>query len=138
MPDARAKLIAAGVPESGMGRTRSAPQGASAARRSPMRTAPHAPRRPRAASRPRQVEELEDAERAVRTRDGLARVQAVLVDDHQLAALHLALELCADEVERAGLGRHHPVAVEAADAEWTEAVRVAEGNEPTSLSATTE
>ena len=38
IPVAREKPIAAGVPESGIGRTRSASTGASAARRSPMRT----------------------------------------------------------------------------------------------------
>ena len=66
MPVARAKPIAAGVPESGIGSTRSASTGASAASRSPIRTrAPctSTPCEPRVG--PREVEELEDAERAV-------------------------------------------------------------------------
>ena len=59
-----------------------------------------------------------------------ARAHAVLVDQHQLAGRDLALELGADEVERAGLGGEHPLAVLAApEAERPEAVRVAEADQ---------
>src|SRR6185436_5695274 len=54
----------------------------------------------------------------------------VLADDDDLARLHLALVLRADEVERARLGGHDPVPLrEPAEAERAEAVRVAERGE---------
>ena len=78
---------------------------------------------------PREIEELEDAERAALVlRHDLVRLDP-LVDDHQLARAHLALELGADEVERAGLGGDHPVAVEPPEAERPHPARVAEGDQ---------
>ena len=79
---------------------------------------------------PREIEELEDAERPWSGRDGLKGVQAVLVDDHELARRDVALELGADEVERARLRGDNPVAVEASQAQRPEAVGVAERDEP--------
>ena len=76
-----------------------------------------------------EVEELEDAERALGGGNGLAGVDAVLVDQEQLAAAELALGLGADEVERAGLGGDCPAVVEPTEDERPEAVRVAEGEE---------
>ena len=52
-----------------------------------------------------------------------------LVDQHQLAWADFALELRADEVERARLRRDDPVAVEPAEAERAHAARVAEGDQ---------
>ena len=79
----------------------------------------------------REVEELPDAERAaVRPLERLDRVQAVGVGEDELARLHLAHELRADEVERARLGGDDPVVVDAPDHERAEAVRVAERDEP--------
>ena len=60
----------------------------------------------------------------------LRRVEAVGVGDDELAGRDLAHELGADEVERARLGGEDPVVVDAADHERPEAVRVAEGDEP--------
>ena len=48
------------------------------------------------------------------------------VDQHRLAALHLAHELGADEVECAGLGCDDPVVIDTAEHERAEAERVAE------------
>ena len=56
-------------------------------------------------------------------------VQPVVVDDHELAGAHLALERRADEVERARLGGDDGVVAEPAEHERPEAVRVAEGEE---------
>ena len=56
-------------------------------------------------------------------------MHAVLGDEEQLAAAELALGLGADQVERAGLGRHRPAVVEFPEDERAEAVRVAEGEE---------
>ena len=59
----------------------------------------------------------------------LRRVQAVLVDDDELAGPDVALEVGADQVERAGLGGDDPVVAEPAERERPEPVRVAEGDE---------
>jgi hypothetical protein len=80
--------------------------------------------------RAREVEELEDAEGAGVVRlDRLHAAEPVAVDQHGLAALHLAHELGADEVERTRLGGDHPVAVNLTEDERTEAVRVAKGDQ---------
>ena len=80
--------------------------------------------------RPREVEELEHAERAaVRLGHGLLGAAAFVVDHDELAQADFALEPGADEVERAGLGGEHPVAVEPAEHERPEAVRVAEADQ---------
>ena len=85
------------------------------------------PGKPRVGTR--KVEELEDAERpAGILRDDLPRLDA-LVDDHQLAGTNLALELRADEVERARLGRDDPVSVEPPETEGTHAARIAKGDQ---------
>ena len=79
---------------------------------------------------PCEVEELEDAERAAVGR--LAppgRVQSLVVDDHELAGSHLALERRADEVECAALRRDDVIVAETAERKRTEAVRVAEGEQ---------
>ena len=54
---------------------------------------------------------------------------AVVVGEHELAGLDLALERRADEVERAGLGGDDGVVAEPAEHERPEAVRVAEGEQ---------
>ena len=55
--------------------------------------------------RPREVEELGDAEcAAAGGRDRLARAYAFVVDDDELARRELPLEVGADEIECAGLG----------------------------------
>jgi hypothetical protein len=56
-------------------------------------------------------------------------MDSVLVDDQQLARRDLALEVRAEEVEGAGLGGDDPAAVEPAQDERPEAVRVAEGKQ---------
>ena len=90
------------------GRPRPAPRAASC---SPIRTrAPCTSTPSRSRVGPREVEELEDAERA---RARAARRPAstctpVLVDDDQLARRDLALELRADEVERAASRTRRP------------------------------
>src|SRR6266545_7450512 len=76
--------------------------------------------------RTREIEELEDAKRAaVVHRDGLACLD-LLADHEQFAGQHLAVELRADEVERARLRRDNPVSVEAAQTEWPHPAGVAE------------
>ena len=76
-----------------------------------------------------EVEELEDAERAAAVRwNGLPRLDA-FADHEQLARPHLAFELGADQVERAGLGGDDPVAVEASEAEWAHPAGIAEGDQ---------
>ena len=78
---------------------------------------------------PREIEELEDAERAALVlRYHLVSLDP-LIDDHQLARAHLPLELGAHEVERAGLGGDHPVAIESPEAEGPHPARVAEGDQ---------
>ena len=73
----------------------------------------------------REVEELEDAERAtVVLRECLDGLDALLVHDDELARTHLALELGADEIEGARLRRDHPVGAEAAETERSHAARI--------------
>ena len=77
-----------------------------------------------------EVDELEEAERTrAGLRDRLRRLDAVLVDQDELAGRHLALVVGADEVERARLGGEHRVAVDPAQVERPEAVGVAEADE---------
>ena len=132
MPVAREKPIAAGVPESGIGSTRSALD-----RR--LGRQPLAHRDPGAVHLdavearvgPGEVEELEQAEGArgrLRRTPGTL-LDAVLVGDQQLARGDVALELGADEVERAGLRGDDGIVAEPAEHERTEAVRVAEGEQ---------
>ena len=77
----------------------------------------------------REIEELEDAERAALVlRHDLVRLDS-LVDHHQLARPDFPLEFGADEVERAGLRGDHPVAVEPPETERAHPARVAEGDQ---------
>ena len=80
---------------------------------------------------PGEVHVLEHAERAPRVLgERLHRAQSVRVDDHDLARLHVADELRLDQVQRAGLARQHEPSVgQPADAQRTEAVRVAHADE---------
>ena len=78
---------------------------------------------------PREVHVLEDAERAPRGGDGLRGVQTLGVDPDDLARLHVADDLGADEVERARLGRDRPVVAQSTERERTESARVAKRNE---------
>src|SRR5207245_8409521 len=72
---------------------------------------------------------LEDAERpASILRDDLPGFHA-LVDDHQLAGTHLTFELRADEIERARLGRYHPVSVQPAETQGPHPARIAKGDQ---------
>src|SRR5439155_2145247 len=78
---------------------------------------------------PREIEELEDAERATFVlRYDLPRLDS-LVDNHQLARSQLSLELGADQVERARLGSDDPVVVETSEAERPHSPWVAEGDQ---------
>ncbi len=80
--------------------------------------------------RPREIEELEDAEGTRRRRlDRLHAAQPVVVDEHRFAALDLAHELGADEIERTRLGGDDPVVMNFAEHERAEAVRVAKRDE---------
>jgi hypothetical protein len=73
-----------------------------------------------------EIEELEDAERSAAVgRRRLQRHHTVSVDQHGLAAIDLAHELGADEVERAGLRRGDPVVADPSEAERAHASRVA-------------
>ena len=66
--------------------------------------------------RPREVEELEDAERApLDCWDRLEGARPVVVGDQQLARPELAFEGSADQVERAALGRDDRVVPEPAE-----------------------
>src|SRR2546428_675170 len=77
----------------------------------------------------REVEDLEDAERAAGVlRDDLLRLDP-LVDDHQLAGTDLALELRADEIERTRFRGDDPVSVEPAEAKRSHSARIAEGDQ---------
>ena len=72
---------------------------------------------------PREIEELEDAERAAAAGSTACTLRSpLLVDQHRLAALDLAHELRADEIERARLGRDDPVVMDAPEHERAEAV----------------
>src|SRR5205807_2594746 len=67
---------------------------------------------------PREVEELEDAESAAAVLgDGLRRALALFVDNDQLPGTNLALQLGADQIERAGFGGDNPVTVELRETE---------------------
>ena len=79
--------------------------------------------------RPREVDVLEDAERAPPSRERLHRVRTVGVHAHDLARTHVTDELGADDVERARLRRDDPVVAEPAELERAEAERVAECHE---------
>ena len=78
--------------------------------------------------RPGQVDELEQAALGRRLGEAV-RAQAVLVDGDQLAGLDLADEGGADDVERRGLAGDDPAALEPAEHERTDALRVAGGVE---------
>ena len=78
----------------------------------------------------REVEELEDAERALAGfGQRLDRVDLGTVDHDQLAGFDLPLERRADEVERARLRGEHRVVADPSEHERAEAVRVAEAEE---------
>ena len=80
--------------------------------------------------RAREVDELEDAERAAALAlDGLHRPATVLVDDHELARRQLLHELCADQVEGAALRGEDPVVLEPPERERPDAVGIAEPDE---------
>ena len=89
---------------------------------------------------PREIEELEDAERAAaRAGSTACTVCSPLPSTtHGSRRVDLAHELGADEIERARLRRDDPVVVDAPEHERAEAVRVAEGDERPSESATIE
>ncbi len=55
-----------------------------------------------------EVDVLEDAEPLALAPERLDAAHALLIDDDDLAGLHVAHELGADDVERAGLRRQHP------------------------------
>ena len=80
---------------------------------------------------PREIDVLEDAEAELVLRhEGLDRAQAVFVDDDDFARLDVADELRAgDDVEGAAFAREQPRAVDLADAERTEAERVAHADD---------
>ena len=77
--------------------------------------------------RAREVDVLEHAHRRPRFRgaEREGRGQPARVQPHHLARFHLAHELRPQLVERAALGREHVAAVQPADAERANAVRVA-------------
>ena len=114
-----------GVPDSGTGMTRSASTGCSAASRRPTstRVGLHAAAGDRGV-RAGEVDVLEQAALRLGGREAV-RAQAVLVDRDQLARLDLADEGRADDVQRGGLAGHHPAAVEPAEHQRAEALRVA-------------
>ncbi len=130
IPEAFEKPIAAGVPPSATPMTRSAVR-----RRLVREPLAHPDARavdldaadPRVGAR--EVHVLEDAERAPSRRDALRRVQTLLVDPDDLARLHVTDRVGADEVERARLGRDHPVVADATERQRPEAERVAERDE---------
>ena len=62
-------------------------------------------------------------------REGVDRLDAVVVDDDDLARLNVAHELGLNQVKRARLAREHIRAVEFADGERPEAVRVAHADQ---------
>ena len=68
---------------------------------------------------------LEDAERLALGAERAQAAQPPAPDHHHLARLDVALVGRADQVERAGLAREHPAAVEPAERERAEAARVA-------------
>ena len=78
---------------------------------------------------PREVDVLEDAERVPPRRHGLRCVQPVRVDPDDLARPDVADDLCADQVERTGLGRHHPVVADLPERQRSEPARVAKRDE---------
>jgi hypothetical protein len=57
-------------------------------------------------------------------------MQAVGVGHHQLARRDLAHELGSHQIERAGLRSEDPIVMDSSDYEWTEAMCVAEADEP--------
>ena len=73
-----------------------------------------------------EVDVLEDAALALGLGEGV-RAQAVVVDDDHLAGLDLAHHAGADGGQRGVLGGHHPAAVEAAEHQRADALRVAGG-----------
>ena len=77
----------------------------------------------------REVDVLEDAERAPALRQRLHRAEPVGVDHHELARANVAHRVCADEVERAALGGHDPVVADAAERERPDAVSIPAGDE---------
>jgi hypothetical protein len=70
---------------------------------------------------------LEDAEGTSTGRDALSCVQPFLVDPDDLAGLHVANRVGADEVESARLGRDGPVVAESPERQRPKAHRIAEG-----------
>ena len=80
--------------------------------------------------RAREVDVLEDAAGLLLVRRERIRLEAVLVDDDHLTRQDVAHELCADDVEAAGLRREDPAALlRLAEAERTEALRIAGADE---------
>ena len=80
------------------------------------------------AVRPREVNVLKDAERALRL-GGLEALDAVLRDAYDLSRFKLAHERSSDVVERAGLGSDDPATIKLAQAERPVAHRVAGGHQ---------
>src|SRR5919112_4188808 len=75
-----------------------------------------------------EVNILEDTQSTAGALGPVAR-QALVVYNYDLARLHVAQEVGADDVEAAGLAGDGVTALDLADREGTEAVRVAEGDE---------
>ena len=130
IPVARENPIAAGVPESGIGRTRSASAGAS---RGELLAHPDTRAVHLDALEPgvgaREIEELEDAERAGRAVDGLGRLDSRLVHDQELAGA-TSRSKSAPIRSRAQVSEATTQpSVESAEYERPEAVRVAEGEQ---------
>ena len=69
---------------------------------------------------------LEDAERLPAGLDRLAQLDSTLAEADELARLHLAQQLGADDVEGAALGRDAVAVTELTEREWAEAGAVAE------------
>ena len=60
--------------------------------------------------RPGEIDIFEDAEAFPQPGERLETADALVVDDDDLARLHVADEVSADDVQRAGLARQHPAA----------------------------
>ena len=82
---------------------------------------------------PREVDVLEHAEPLARAAERLDAVHALVVDHDDLAGLHVAHEVGADDVERAGLAGQHPAAgalgADAAEDQRPHAERIAHAHQ---------
>ena len=78
--------------------------------------------------RPSQVDVLEQAALGFGHRE-VRRAQSVLIDRDELAGFDLTHERRPDDVQRGGLGRHHPATGESPQDERTHTLRIASGVE---------